>query len=98
MFVVGVQFTSTGSKGSSHPDNLAQAFRSTQKRLQQSESQKVEHGVKFLPRKSIVKSLPGKKLYGFIMSNISTNKSSLILELKFNLLVLTINHICVEIF
>ena len=62
MFIAGVQLTGTGSKPSriSAEDHLVQAFRSTQKRLQQSESQESElgGGVKFLPRKSIVKSLP----------------------------------------
>ena len=61
LFVAGIQLTGTGSKPghASAEDSLAQAFRSTQKRLQQSEPQEVDHGgVKFLPRKSIVKSLP----------------------------------------
>ena len=46
IFVVGVQLTSTGPNNgrASGSDNLAQAFRSTQKRLQQSESQEADHG------------------------------------------------------
>ena len=61
LFVAGIHLTGTGSKPGhgSAEDSLAQAFRSTQKRLQQSEPQEADHGgVKFLPRKSIVKSLP----------------------------------------
>ena len=49
MFLVGVQFTSTGASGSNHPDKLAQ----------QKTFQKVDKGAPLQPNQS-TNNLPGK--------------------------------------
>jgi len=50
MFLLDVQFTSTGASGSNHPNKLAQ----------QKTFQKVDKGAPLQPKKSIVNNLPGK--------------------------------------